>query len=275
MAKSNKRYYWIQLNQDFFTSKEMKLLRKIAGGDTHTIIYLKMMLASLENEGRIFYDGLADNLAEEIALMIDESVDDIKITLLFLESKGLLTKSSDREYILEQVPEMVGSETASARRVRKHREGQRLLQSNNDVTKCNGEIEKDKELEQDIELESEIDLSSSCVNNKKDITLKDLISDFEKGFGRLLSPFEIESIQKTVDEDKTNPVIVREALKEAVFRGKPNMNYLNAILRNWRNDGVTTVEQIEQKRKERVESQQIPKMEPSADFLAAIDLWKD
>ena len=49
MALKNKRYFWIQLAQDFFKSKEMKLLRKIAGGDTHTIIYLKMMLISLED----------------------------------------------------------------------------------------------------------------------------------------------------------------------------------------------------------------------------------
>ncbi|MDS8126694.1 phage replisome organizer N-terminal domain-containing protein, partial [Streptococcus pneumoniae] len=49
MVVKNKRYYWIQLAQDFFKSKEMKLLRKIAGGDTHTIIYLKMMLISLED----------------------------------------------------------------------------------------------------------------------------------------------------------------------------------------------------------------------------------
>ncbi|MTV64464.1 phage replisome organizer N-terminal domain-containing protein, partial [Streptococcus pneumoniae] len=78
MALKNKRYFWIQLAQDFFKSKEMKLLRKIAGGDTHTIIYLKMMLISLEDGGHIYYDGLADNLAEEIALVIDENVEDIK-----------------------------------------------------------------------------------------------------------------------------------------------------------------------------------------------------
>ena len=115
MVVKNKRYYWIQLAQDFFKSKEMKLLRKIAGGDTHTIIYLKMMLISLEDGGNIYYDGLADNLAEEIALVIDENVEDIKITLIFLESKGLLTRKNDRDYFLEQVPEMVGSETASTR----------------------------------------------------------------------------------------------------------------------------------------------------------------
>ena len=150
MAKENKRYYWIQLTQEFFYSKEMKLLRKIAGGDTHTIIYLKMMLVSLENNGKVFYDGLADNLAEEISLMIDENVEDIKITLLFLEAKGLLTKSSDREYILEQVPEMVGSETASTRRSRKHREEIKVLQCNTTATKRNGEIEQEKEIEKEI-----------------------------------------------------------------------------------------------------------------------------
>ena len=142
MALKNKRYFWIQLAQDFFKSKEMKLLRKIAGGDTHTIIYLKMMLISLEDGGHIYYDGLADNLAEEIALVIDENVEDIKITLIFLESKGLLTRNSDRDYFLEQVPEMVGSETASTRRSRKHRELQKL-HCNTIATTCNGDIDID------------------------------------------------------------------------------------------------------------------------------------
>ena len=147
MVVKNKRYYWIQLAQDFFKSKEMKLLRKIAGGDTHTIIYLKMMLISLEDGGHIYYDGLADNLAEEIALVIDENVEDIKITLIFLESKGLLTKINDRDYFLEQVPEMVGSETASTRRSRKHRE-LRGLHCNTIATTCNGDIDIEKEQEE-------------------------------------------------------------------------------------------------------------------------------
>lgn len=144
MTVKNKRYFWIQLAQDFFKSKEMKLLRKIAGGDTHTIIYLKMMLMSLEDSGRIYFDGIADNLAEEIALVIDESVEDIKITLIFLESKGLLTRNSEREYFLEQVPEMIGSETASTRRSRKHRE-LKMSQGNTTATNGNGEIETEED----------------------------------------------------------------------------------------------------------------------------------
>ena len=43
---ANKRYYWLKLDRGFFDQKEIKLLRKIAGGDTYTIIYLKLLLAS-------------------------------------------------------------------------------------------------------------------------------------------------------------------------------------------------------------------------------------
>ena len=35
----------------------MKKLRSIAGGDTYTIIYLKMQLLSLQNEGMLYYEG--------------------------------------------------------------------------------------------------------------------------------------------------------------------------------------------------------------------------
>ncbi|WP_392372981.1 phage replisome organizer N-terminal domain-containing protein, partial [Streptococcus suis] len=134
-----------------------------------------MMLLSLEDNGILFFDGVADNLAEEIALVIDEDVENVKITLVFLQSKKLLSKISDREYFLEQVPEMVGSETASARRVRKHRENQKVLQSNSDETNGNGEKEKEQEKDIDTNLSS-----SSCINNS-DYSIKQLFKDFEAG----------------------------------------------------------------------------------------------
>lgn len=272
MANANKRYYWIQLAQDFFKSKEMKLLRKIAGGDTHTIIYLKMMLLSLEDNGILFFDGVADNLAEEIALVIDEDVENVKITLVFLQSKKLLSKISDREYFLEQVPEMVGSETASARRVRKHRENQKVLQSNSDETNGNGEKEKEQEKDIDIDIDIDINLSSSSCINSSDYSIKQLFKDFEAGFGRLLSPFEIEDIQKFATEEGLSPELIREALKKGVFRNKPVWNYIKAILRNWKNDKLLTVELVRARQQE----QELPKnVDVSPEFLEAMNLWKD
>ena len=143
MVTENRRYYWLQLKDDFFNSKEMKLMRKLPGGEEITIIYLKMMLASLAEQGKLYFEGLAEDLAEELSLIIDEDPEAIRLTLMFLTKKKLLTTSDNYQFNLEQVPEMVGSETASTRRSRKHREMQKLLQCNTTATKGNGDIDID------------------------------------------------------------------------------------------------------------------------------------
>lgn len=234
MTLKNKRYFWIQLTQDFFKSKEMKLLRKIAGGDTHTIIYLKMMLISLEDGGRIYYDGLADNLAEELSLVIDENVEDIKITLIFLESKGLLTKKSDRDYFLEQVPEMVGSETASARRVRKFRENKLALQCNNDETKRNGDIDKDI----DIDKEKDIDLDENPIEI--------IVEEYQSRIA-MLDGTQFEILKEFVTLDCMEAKVVLKAIGLAADNGKRNFSYIKAILTNWKNDGVLTIAAVEER----------------------------
>lgn len=232
MTLKNKRYFWIQLTQDFFKSKEMKLLRKIAGGDTHTIIYLKMMLISLEDGGRIYYDGLADNLAEELSLVIDENVEDIKITLIFLESKGLLTKKSDRDYFLEQVPEMVGSETASARRVRKFRENKLALQCNNEVTKRNGDI--------DIDIDKEIDI------DKDENPIEIIVEEYQSRIA-MLDGTQFEILKEFVTLDGMEAKVVLKAIGLAADNGKRNFSYIKAILTNWKNDGVLTIAAVEER----------------------------
>ena len=244
MVVKNKRYYWIQLAQDFFKSKEMKLLRKIAGGDTHTIIYLKMMLISLEDGGHIYYDGLADNLAEEIALVIDENVEDIKITLIFLESKGLLTKINDRDYFLEQVPEMVGSETASTRRSRKHRE-LRGLHCNTIATTCNGDIDIEKDIEKDIDTEIEKDVDENPVAL--------IVEEYQSRIAQL-DGTQFEILKEFITLDGMEAKVVLKAIGLAADNGKRNFSYIRAILTNWKNDGVLTIAAVDERERAYKES---------------------
>ena len=154
----NKRYYWLKLKDDFFDSRKMKKLRKVAGGDTYTIIYLKLQLLSINNEGVIEFEGTDEDIYHQLALDIDEEIDDIKMTLAFCNANDLIEYVND-DVFLNEVPALVGSESQSARRVRKHRRKQKALQSNGgalqgntDVTKCN--TEQEQEQEQDIEQES-------------------------------------------------------------------------------------------------------------------------
>lgn len=166
---TTKKYYWLKLPDNFFEDKSIKKLRRIAGGDTYTVIYLKMLLKSLKDGGKIYYDGIEDSVAEEIALELDEDPDNVMVTLNFLKRYGLLQESGD-DVMLTQLPAMVGSESAAAERMRRSREKKKLEpatsnhalpQSTTDSGKCNivtpelhhGYVEKeiDKEIDKEIE----------------------------------------------------------------------------------------------------------------------------
>lgn len=146
-----KRYYWLKLHDDFFDSKRIKKLRKMAGGDTYTIIYLKMQLLAMKTDGVLKWTGLEPNVADELALDIDESPDDVRVTLAYLLSCGLAETSDDVNYFFPYSISNTGSENASAKRVRDYRDRQKALHCNADVTQvkrlCNAEIEKEIEIE--------------------------------------------------------------------------------------------------------------------------------
>ena len=104
--------------------------------------------------------------------------------------------------------------------------------------------------------------------------LKSLVDTFQQELGRLLSPFEIEDLEKSLKEDGTSADVIKEALREAVLNGKPNWKYIQAILRNWRHEGIQSVAQVEAKRQER-EATNPQNVQVSSDFKNAMDLWKD
>ena len=159
-----KKYYWLKLKADFFSSKRIKKLRKMAGGDTYTIIYLKMQLASIKTDGVLQWTGLEDNFAAELALDLDESVEDVQMTLLFLQANGLIETSDNVNYFLPYAVENTGTETSAAERMRKMRARQteeKLLKDaeRNGVTPLlhpcytEIEIEKEKEIKKELELD--------------------------------------------------------------------------------------------------------------------------
>ncbi len=85
-----KRYYWLKLPEDFFRQKSIKKLRRIAGGDTYTVIYLKMLLVAIKQDGKLYFEGVEDDFCKELALDLDEDLDNVKVTIQFLVSQGLM-----------------------------------------------------------------------------------------------------------------------------------------------------------------------------------------
>ena len=134
----NKRYYWLKLKVDFFNDLRIKKLRKIAGGDTYSIIYLKMLLSSLENDGYIFHEGVESDFNEEIALKIDEDTDNVTVTTTYLLAHNLIEyRENEGCFYFNDIEDVTGSETASTRRSRVSRskkKGAEVLQCNKNAT---------------------------------------------------------------------------------------------------------------------------------------------
>lgn len=160
---ANKRYYWLKLYDDFFSSLRIKKLRKLAGGDTYLAIYLKMQLLAMKSDGILKWSGLEDDFTSELALELDEEPENIKATLAYLLSCGLAETDDSINYFFPFAVSNVGSESTVAQRVRDYRKKAKeeaLNETeNNAVTPllhCNTEkeIEKDtrgKRQEEDIE----------------------------------------------------------------------------------------------------------------------------
>ena len=247
-----KRYFWLKLHKDFFQRKEIKRLRKIAGGDTYTIIYLKMLLRSIMSEGKLYFDGLEEDFAAEVALDLDESEENVQITITYLLNSGLLEMRSDDEYYLPDTKNSTGCETAVAARVRRHREKQKALHCNADVTQvkhlCNGEIEIEKELdkEKDIEIEHrDRDITISTTRENKEIENSqsltpmsniDIYDLWTNSFG-VISSFVKGSLDGLIAE--YGLVNVADALRIAKERGKSRVQYVEGILKNQRLENGT------------------------------------
>ena len=238
-----KRYFWLKLNKDFFQRKEIKRLRKIAGGDTYTIIYLKMLLRSIMSEGKLYFDGLEEDFAAEVALDLDESDENVQITITYLLNSGLLEMRSDDEYYLPDTKNSTGCETAVAARVRRHREKQKALQCNTDVTQVkhlsNGEIEIEKELDKEIE-HRDRDITISTTRENKEIENPQSLSPvsnidiydlWTNSFG-VISSFVKGSLDDLIAE--YGLVNVADALHTAKEKGKSRVQYVEGILKNQR-----------------------------------------
>lgn len=247
-----KRYFWLKLHKDFFQRKEIKRLRKIAGGDTYTIIYLKMLLRSIMNEGKLYFDGLEENFSSELALDLDESEENVQITVTYLLNSGLLEMRSEDEYYLPDTKNSTGCETAVAARVRRHRDKKKALQCNTDVTQvkrfCNGEIEIEKELYKEKELDKELEhrdrditISTTREKGKEEKTPSPVLNIeiydlWVEHFG------VISSYVKCILDDLVSEYGLQatsEAVNIAKERGKSRIGYVEGILKNQRLENGT------------------------------------
>lgn len=91
-------------------------------------------------------------------------------------------------------------------------------------------------------------LAYLVINEEEKKKETNIYDNFEKEFGRTLSPIEYELISGWLDTYSEE--IINSALKEAVWSGVSNLRYIDKILYEWKKKGINNKEDIEKDRKQ-------------------------
>lgn len=244
---SGKRYYWLKLKTDFFSNKLIKKMRRLPGGDNLLIIYMKLLLVSLENNGVIQIDGIEEEIAEELSIMIDEPVDNIQLLLAYCFKNGLVTQVEHMDDLeMTQAKALLGSETAAAERKRRQREKQKMIEKCDNVTKTSHMGHVEIEIDTDIEIEKELDnrvllrksntsieIEKSKCSSGGSTPFLSIAYEYQRlGFGQL-SGTVAELIQADVAE--YGEEWCKAAMNEATLNNVHSWRYVEAILKRWKN----------------------------------------
>ena len=243
MASKNKTkiYFWLKLDNNFYKNLAIKKARRLAGGDTMVIIYQKLMLESLQNNGVLYFEGILENIVEELSLQLDEDIENVAMTLDLFTKSGLIQLNDSNDIEMLQVPALIDQETNWSKYKRDTRKKEDIKKldivqplSNHCPTEIELELEKELDIELDIESESEIE-------NDADSDYKKLTDFYQENFG-VISQLISEDIKFNLKDYGYD--LVHESMKRAIFRQK-QYAYSVQILKSWSKNNIKTLEDVE------------------------------
>ena len=164
---ASKKYYWLKLKRDFFKRHDIRIIEEMPNGKDYILFYLKLLLESIDHEGYLRFSDAIPYNEQMLSVVTNTNVDIVKAAMKLFLDLNMMEIFDDATIYMNEVQNLIGSETDSAERVRRHRlaskSGDDALQCNADVTEGNKSvtqskrksIEKDKDIELDVVVEDE------------------------------------------------------------------------------------------------------------------------
>ena len=207
MAKT-KIYFWLKVDKKFFDNLFIKRLKNMPGGYTMTVIYIRLMLESLEDDCILYYEGYFDSLVQELALKLDVSEDDINMTVAYFTKCGLIQIDDGGHATLSQAKAMVESETNWAKYKRDQRKNSQNSPKLENVQKLETvsnscPTEKEIEIDKELELELELKLDKEYIVEQNSPTEQ----SSEYIFPEWLDENSIKDLEKTKNKELWIPIV--------------------------------------------------------------------
>ena len=209
-----------------------------------TVIYIRLMLESLESDCILYYEGYFNELTEELALKLDVSEDDIQMTMAYFTKCGLIQVDGDKNAKLLQAKAMIESETNWAGYKREQRKQAKLDTVQNKRKKSNScPTEIEIEIEKEIELEEEIEKKTSSA------PAAEISNYYQKRIG-VMDGQQYQILTDYLTLDGMELEVIKTAIDKAADNSKRSFSYINSILKNWRQNGIRTMVQVEDEQRQ-------------------------
>lgn len=244
---TGKRFYWIKLKDSFMSSDEIDYLMSQPDGANYVVLYQMLCLKTI-NTGGCLVSQIGEMLIPYDAEKIQREckwfpLSTVRVALSVYKQIGLIFESPDGILTISNYSDIVGSETDYSAQKRLQRENRRRqipvkgADNNVDNVHTEKEIEKDK----DKEIENRVrvrDNGSPAV----DAGLAEIIGSYEENIGSFPPAAKDALIgwREVFADD-----LILLAIKKAALSGVRKWNYINGILKAWKNEGVKTLGDVQ------------------------------
>lgn len=248
---TGKRYYWIKLKDSFMSSDEIDYLMSQPDGATYVVLYQMLCLKTI-NTGGCLVSQIGEMLIPYDAEKIQReckwfSLATVRVALSVYKQIGLIFESPDGILAISNYSDIVGSETDYSAQKRLQRENRRRqipakgADNNEDNNVDNVHTEKEIEKDKDKEIESRErvrDNGSPAV----DAGLAEIIGSYEANIGSF-PPAARNALMDWREVFADDLILL--AIKKAALSGVRKWNYINGILKTWKNEGVKTLGDVQ------------------------------
>lgn len=246
----NKKYYYLKLKENFFESDEAIILESMPDGYLYSNILLKLYLRSLKNDGLLIFNNLIPYNTQMLATITRHQIGTIEKAIQIFQQLKLIEFLDNGAIYMSNIQNFVGKSSTEGDRKRAERAQNKLIGQMSD--KRPPEIEIEKEYKSKSE-------SKSQNQNKNNATtdFSEIYSYYQQEIG-VLSPNQAEQLADYIKLDNFEPELLKRAIDKASNNAKRSFGYVNSILRNWKQNGITTLVQAEEEDRKFHESKQQP-----------------
>lgn len=251
---TGKRFYWIKLKDSFMSSDEIDYLMSQPDGANYVVLYQMLCLKTI-NTGGCLVSQIGEMLIPYDAEKIQReckwfSLATVRVALSVYKQIGLIFESPDGILTISNYSDIVGSETDYSAQKRLQRENRRRqipvkgADNNEDNNVDNVHTEKEIEKDKDKEIENRVrDRDNDSRGSlAADPGLAEIIQSFEDNIGSF-PPAAKESLLQWRQVFTDDLILL--AIKKAALSGVRRWNYVNGILKAWKNEGVKTLGDVQ------------------------------